>query len=65
MRYYGAWNTQSGDARAGSGWVAVRAIGGAWWRSVILPLCWWADRRMQLVHGGRCWMGGTAKYDFI
>jgi hypothetical protein len=50
---------------AGSGLVAVRAIGGAWWRSVILPLGWWADRRMQMVHGGEFGWGDTAKYDFI
>ena len=44
---------------AGSGSVAVRAIGGAWWRSVILPRGSWADRRVQLVHGGgRAGAGG-------
>ncbi len=51
---------------AGSWLVAVRAIGDAWWRSVILSLGWWADRRMHLIHGGRGlkWEV-TAKYDFI
>jgi hypothetical protein len=44
----------------------VRAIGGAWWRSVILPLGWWADRRVQLIHGGRgLKLEVTAKYGFI
>jgi hypothetical protein len=29
--------------------VVVRAIGGAWWRSVMLSLALWADRRMQVL----------------
>ena len=41
---------------ADPGLVVVRAIGDAWWRSVILPLDWWADRRMRRIHGG---LGGV------
>jgi len=29
--------------------VVVRAIGGVWWRSVMMTLALWADRRLQLI----------------